>query len=441
MLTNFKDFYEDFLLESIINETFIYFSPPLRKELKKIEDNPIAKDLLEIEGEDISSDITLVNVNAEDPGLVTFTTKNNLERNLHDFFNDDEFYLKRINLDKEKNIKQADAIYNLSTNDYQNLDIFLGQGIFTSDNSPYQKGRSSVRLGRFIKKLLPGKYKDSEIETFVNLFKSKFLQGDLEIIEGEDIDWAYWYENYTNLNGTLGSSCMAEKKGLLKLYTQNPQVCKLLVLKDGDKVSGRALLWKCKFQNPKIETDWFMDRVYTNEDLKVNLFKSWAKKNNAAYKTYNSHHNYESVTWKDVNYTTEIVVENLNIEKIYKFPYMDTFKRLDLNNKSLHNDKNSTIKYGGCYILEETDGGFEEVDSGIWSKYHNRYIDGDNANYSSGLGSYIEEDESIWCVNTNTPGWYPRSWDGLVNSNGNWYVKADCEQDENGNWHYKKSKN
>ena len=45
MLSKYNNFIEDKLLESLIQESIIYFTPPLRKILKGIESD-ISKDLL-----------------------------------------------------------------------------------------------------------------------------------------------------------------------------------------------------------------------------------------------------------------------------------------------------------------------------------------------------------------------------------------------------------
>jgi hypothetical protein len=94
-----------------------------------------------------------------------------------------------------------------------------------------------------------------------------------DLVEGDDIEHWYWYENYKENSGTLGSSCMAQKRNLFSIYTQNQDVCKMLILKEDDKIIGRALVWKLasiKHMRKDIEgVEYFMDRQYTIKDSDV----------------------------------------------------------------------------------------------------------------------------------------------------------------------------
>jgi hypothetical protein len=47
------------------------------------------------------------------------------------------------------------------------------------ENDVYTKSRNSLRIGRFINKVFPGKYNDKQIEEFVNKFKAAIeVQGE-----------------------------------------------------------------------------------------------------------------------------------------------------------------------------------------------------------------------------------------------------------------------
>jgi hypothetical protein len=66
-----------------------------------------------------------------------------------------------------------------------------------------------------------------------------------EIVEGDEIAKWYRYENYAENKGTLGNSCMRDKRdSFFEIYTKNPEVCRMLILKEDDKILGRALIWK-----------------------------------------------------------------------------------------------------------------------------------------------------------------------------------------------------
>ena len=49
MILHYNNFKDDLILEKIINESLIYFTPPVRKILRKVNDK-ISADLLGIEG-------------------------------------------------------------------------------------------------------------------------------------------------------------------------------------------------------------------------------------------------------------------------------------------------------------------------------------------------------------------------------------------------------
>ncbi len=64
--------YSELVLESLLNESVLYFSPPLRDKLK-LMDSDISKRLLELEGTDVKSDVTFVDiVDDSDGALVSF---------------------------------------------------------------------------------------------------------------------------------------------------------------------------------------------------------------------------------------------------------------------------------------------------------------------------------------------------------------------------------
>ena len=72
-------------------------------------------------------------------------------------------------------------------------------------------------------------------------------------------------------------------KSVAKLYTKNKDVVSLLVYVDeDDKVLGRALVWK--LDKSTCEAQYFMDRVYTNNDSDVNRFLNYARENGWMYR-------------------------------------------------------------------------------------------------------------------------------------------------------------
>jgi ribosomal protein S18 len=95
---------------------------------------------------------------------------------------------------------------------------------------------------------------------------------------------------------------------------------------------------------------------------------------------------------------------------------MDTFRRYDVNNGILHNDDEQDEEaYEGQYILEDTGGGYAEIEGGYYSEYYDRRIPRDEAVWSDPLDSYLYEDRSVQVTrgNRRKQGWYPEDHDDI----------------------------
>lgn len=241
-------------------------------------------------------------------------------------------------------------------------------------NHVWKLYRNSIKIGRIARSIVEAsgeKVTDKEIETFVNLFKSHFdvlnnSLGRFELITGEDI--AHWYnhENYYAERSSLGSSCMARvPSNFFNLYTENPKVISLLILyaeggkiKEGKythhKICGRALVWKTN------EGDIFMDRIYTNFDNDIDLFKQYAQVNNFWYKTRQETNNdFTSTDGKARK--NPVYTVTLEKAKFKNYPYLDTMKYLnsDSKKKLISNDMDTI---GADRELDDTDGDYQSLD-------------------------------------------------------------------------------
>ena len=390
--------YNNFILERVLNESTLYVSPELLKRLRKI-DSEIAKDLIAQLGKDIKPDATFLD-ESDKEGELTFVTMRNAIKKLSDIYGDDDF-VKSL---EQPSFSDAFAI-NIST--------------MLKKNEPgfWTQSRNPIKIGRFIRQVFPGKYSDVDIEKFVNEFKSS---GEKEkesfvLAEGKDIEVYYWHENYKEMAGDLGRSCMARNK-FFNIYTQNPEVCRLLVLLEDDKVIGRSLIWKLDRNNGESEIEYFMDRQYTIEQSDVVKFTNYAKENGWAYKTYNNHHSYSNITYlgKEMNCEMVVKVEKKNYDE---YPYMDTFKRFDPKTGELFNDTDKD-DHEGQYLLEDTDGDYTEILSGKWSDYYDMEIPEDEAVWSEAYGDWLPEDRAIHIESRRSriSGWFPEDDDNIYYS-------------------------
>jgi hypothetical protein len=224
--------------------------------------------------------------------------------------------------------------------------------------------KQELNIGRAMRALLTSakiEFTNKELEDFVNEYKSTLdlyggIFSNFELVSGSEI--AYWYkvENYSKKTGTLGSSCMREvNEEFFDIYTMNPEVCSLLILKeknDSSKIIGRALLWTT------VEGKKFLDRIYTINDSDVNLFKEYAKNNGWYSKVSN---NSSNNNYTDAPDGSKIYI-NLTIDIQHSgydyYPYLDTIKYFSPTKKTL-----STYNSSGAYLLEDTDGEYSYCDT------------------------------------------------------------------------------
>lgn len=256
----------------------------------------------------------------------------------------------------------------LSPTDKHDFVQFLPMSKWKDDIDPWGKrvGRTQMKVGRFIKKLIPEEYferyslDESNIESFVNLYKSWFrpLDYTLRVIEGEEIKKWYDEENYALMNGnqhgTLWKSCMRYRARLkfLDMYTKNPDVKMLVMLveQDGEqRVRSRAILWdkvivkKCQDETLPKEIK-VMDRIYSLQDSDVTLFKTWAEKNGYIPKWEQSakSHLFFDIKGQVMKIKCDIMLDKCDF--VY-YPYLDTFPYLNFREKRITNDEYSDWDY------------------------------------------------------------------------------------------------
>jgi hypothetical protein len=210
--------------------------------------------------------------------------------------------------------------------------------------------RVKSKVGKALKKIFcstlleANEVTPNDIETFVNQLKS--LSGDSEerfnsvtIVN----DYHYYLEENTSYyaqegNGSLGESCMrydsCVENNYFDMYENN---CSMLVNFDGDGLLDmRALLWETTC-GVKI-----MDRIYTDEQHKEELFKLWASKNGYIHKekqSYSQKTNFISNGVKLKNKTYLIKTDACSAElcdDYSRFPYMDTFTYAFRDSKNGH---------------------------------------------------------------------------------------------------------
>lgn len=393
----FKENKLEKLFESLINESVVYYSPRFRKILNKLSKNDkIALSLLSSEKENIKDDITFIDLDDTKPGYITFAKMDKVKKNI-----DPNDYYHIIN--------------RLDDLDYSTLDLIYSKDI----ENIYSKNRNSLKLTKVINRISKEQFKPDEVDIFTRKVIAKLTAlSNFKLIKGEEIGNWYNVSNYAETKGSLGGSCMREKKSsFFELYTQNEEVCSMLILlDDDDKLIGRALVWKLHDHdiNDAPKELFFMDRQYVIDETDVQRFRNYANEQGWAYKTNNNHHSLEEVTYKDNSKSTQMEVK-INVEDYDNYPYMDTFRKYDPNEGILYNNKDKENS-DGFYILESTTGGYSEIRTGIYSSYEDEYIDEDYAIWSEVVDSYLHIDRAseVTSGSTRYRGWYPEGYDDLV---------------------------
>jgi hypothetical protein len=257
---------------------------------------------------------------------------------------------------------------------------------YSNSNSPlWKEQRSEIRIGVLVKKLLSLtklNITDSQLEKFVNAYKSSFdLKSNapkrIELVSGELIRKWYHENNYAESKGQLGSSCMRYQKcqEYLDIYVQNTKVCNLLILYSDNtknKISARALVWHLT------DGGIVVDRIYSNYDSDITLFEEYASKKG----------------WQIVRNLRDDKEIQLEYWNHSRYPYMDNFMCLNINNGILSSDENMWPSKGWIK-MQSTDGTYLE-DNVVWSNYESDYIQRDEAVWADDIEDWIFGENAIF---------------------------------------------
>lgn len=387
MKLNLKRYFE-FINESVAKPKMrLHYSVRLRKHLEKMSNKNIwAKWLLNAENSNQIEDVYT---------LIDLTDKND--------------HVSFIQTNRVTRAHPELTKYSFSDAYFLPLDIWGD-----SSNKLWKEGRTEIAVGRWLRRLVTEVHKstisDGDIEKFVNIFKAIFDGNvDLEIVEGEDIRKWYLSSNYLELRGSLGNSCMRYERcqPYLDIYVKNPEVCKMVIMKDesGEKITGRALIWKLS------DGKDYMDRVYTINDSDQILFQQWSEKREML--------NWWSLSGKSIS----VVLQNRDFEV---YPYMDTFIIYDYQNLKLYNDESKFKEY--TLKLNNTDGsGTEFRDNNVYSEWYGDYIEGDDYVWCENIQSYIYTDDAVFIEDHNE--WAHPEGDDVCYSeiDSKYYFKIDCQ--------------
>ena len=269
--------------------------------------------------------------------------------------------------------------------------------------------RFACKPGAFIGKILKD-ISPKEVENFASLYKTFASKQELEfrIVSGKDILKYYHQDNYFNQNGSLGNSCMKSNscQDYFDIYTQNPMISMLVMLAPNEKLLGRALLWQ-------IGEEKIMDRIYTiQDDTHFHHMTKWAIDNGYVHKAYQNWQSCQTF-FDGQNEIEKKLSLKLTNWTFKKYPYLDSFKWLDMNNGMLTNYQPNHFKNddrsGNFRTLTTSCGGYEYGDYLAFCEIDREYthrgdiveVDGLNVNtrhceYSNTLDKWILRKDSTY---------------------------------------------
>jgi len=228
----------------------------------------------------------------------------------------------------------------------------------------WKKSRNPINVGRLVRSILLSikfSFTDVDLNKFVDLYKSKhdYINNQsrlFEIVTGDEI--RHWYNgsNYSGFGGSLSNSCMKgpECQNYLYIYSMN-DVRMLVLFTDDDKktIRGRAIIWNATIDDTNVT---FMDRIYTNDDCDINLFKSFAEDSGWYNKMEQD---------METDFTIQFGSKTINNPKIKvslknidygQYPYMDTMCYFYYESGLLTNFSTGDNYYKE---LRDTSGGYE----------------------------------------------------------------------------------
>ena len=320
--------FSEFILESKSLEYPFVVSDELLYKFKNIE-SPISGEFIKMFSDRITSEVTLL-LSGDSDDTVKYIDSYKLD-----------YYLRG-------------KYTNAST---EGLLSYIKNNKFLPDSDFWYLSKTEIKIGRLIRKLFGSKFTDSQVEEFVNKFKSfKDDSMRFEIWKGREIKKAYSTHNYPDSSEykdtTLFNSCMNDMLDYIDFYSYC-DVSVLVLLDTDNKIYARALVWK------DTEGRTVMDRVYYIFDKDYYKYVRYANDNSWYYKSKNTSGSSDYI--KDgVKCKLESEVKIPDVEDYIKsygeFPYMDTYFYAKGNRAS-----NTRPKETPYYRLVDTEGAYDYI--------------------------------------------------------------------------------
>lgn len=247
----------------------------------------------------------------------------------------------RNHIDTESDLKDITVIYTSDKPDEINYKR-RNRELNTSDR---------MKIGKFVKKI-NNKYDATDIEKFVTLYKSIYLEKEAEpiIVSGEDLRKSFLIKNVAAEVGDYATNCMRYEstQRFLDILVENPdKISAVVLINEENKILSRALLWKTD------DGSIVMDRVYAVDPGWKRVLHNWANKQGYYYRAKDDTKPFNSDIF--IHKGNQVVKEfSIKLQKINfdTYPYLDTFFYLDVDGY-LHN---FSPKFKNYYELKGSNG-------------------------------------------------------------------------------------
>lgn len=284
------------------------------------------------------------------------------------------------------------------------------------DGTWKRDGRQNGKPSKVIQKIITpfGKklFKEKDFENFTNCYKVEFNDEGLSfsLLPNKDIAKIYNAELVEG-EGSINKSCMKDEySSYFDIYTHCKDL-QILVLKKGDLVAGRALVWDIKGLI-------LMDRIYVAKEHYFEMFYEYARENKW-WRKYKQSYDYKTELLSPEGEQIDKSLKIYTDTDFENYPYIDTFTYGD--DGMLTNDSSSIY----TYTYNNTDGtrqGGEDDHSGeTWDEIDEQYIDEEDAvEITMGRRKYTYTHYSNTITDVDGEIWY-ESDDDLIEINDRYY--------------------
>ena len=209
---------------------------------------------------------------------------------------------------------------------------------------------------------------DAETASLVDAFKARNNQTvSFDVVDGADI--VHWYNERTydtdEPTYSLAASCMRHSycADFLDIYAENPEKVALVIATRGDRLIGRALLWRLD------NGGYYLDRQYGRDETQKAIV-NFAR----------SRHDDLTVYGSGLAYSATLAV-TLKHYDFREYPYMDTLAYLSMETGTLQDGEPN----GLFRELKQTDGSYDESDREECA-YCGRSVPNDETSYVEAWG-------------------------------------------------------